>query len=378
MTNMDVAVVILVSIALFNVLDVLILLLLPETKIYLTPYEVLRFKLTHKQVPLLAKAIARIHGRAPVHEAKKDRKGASKGTQKSNELTSNHEACKELRIPAYKAHTYIDEYYMKPQKNLKIPLFLGLDTSTQKPIWVDMEALRHVIVAGQSGMGKSTQLYNIIECIMRSTQAMEVTIIDGKRIGLYPFEFEQRKPLDVLYTNENDAFFNKVQQTAELMDKRAKLFMRHKVTSLKEYNKLAGLETMPYKVIIIDEFDKLYYNKSHKKKNEELNALLNDIVKRGREYGIIAILATQNPSARSVPPDIFAEMGGKICFKLNKKTDSERVLGEPQHRADKIDEIGKFIFKGTKQILFGKAPLTELKDFPFYQRWKTSNQQGGQ
>ncbi len=64
----------------------------------------------------------------------------------------------------------------------------------------------------------------------------------------------------------------------------------------------------------------------------ELEAICTDLVKRGPAVGIILILATQRPDAKSLPTGISANVVTRFCLKVMGQTENDMVLGTSRYK----------------------------------------------
>jgi S-DNA-T family DNA segregation ATPase FtsK/SpoIIIE len=66
---------------------------------------------------------------------------------------------------------------------------------------------------------------------------------------------------------------------------------------------------------------------------EEFEEICTDLVKRGPAAGIVLILATQRPDAKSLPTGISANAVLRFCLKVMGHTENDMVLGTGTHKA---------------------------------------------
>lgn len=78
------------------------------------------------------------------------------------------------------------------------------------------------------------------------------------------------------------------------------------------------------RVIVIDEAQELFTSAEHKETAAELATRL---IKKGRAYGIIVILLTQNPDAASLPTSIASSVGTRLCLAVMDWRANNNVLG---------------------------------------------------
>lgn len=82
------------------------------------------------------------------------------------------------------------------------------------------------------------------------------------------------------------------------------------------------------RVIVIDEVQELFTSEEHK---EEAAALCTRLIKKGRAYGIILILLTQNPDAPSLPSSVSSSVGTRLCLAVMDWRANNNVLGTGAH-----------------------------------------------
>ncbi|WP_037363787.1 FtsK/SpoIIIE domain-containing protein, partial [Amycolatopsis orientalis] len=82
-------------------------------------------------------------------------------------------------------------------------------------------------------------------------------------------------------------------------------------------------------VVAVDECQVWF---EHKEYGEELESICTDLVKRGPALGIITILATQRPDAKSLPTGISANAILRYCLKVQGQTENDMVLGTSQYK----------------------------------------------
>ncbi|MFF7240446.1 cell division protein FtsK [Streptomyces collinus] len=99
-----------------------------------------------------------------------------------------------------------------------------------------------------------------------------------------------------------------------------------KVTSALADKRSLGLHPI---VIGVDECQVLFEHPEHGKEFEEIAT---DLVKRGPATGIVLLLATQRPDAKSLPTGISANAGARWCLKVMGQTENDMVLGTSSYK----------------------------------------------
>jgi S-DNA-T family DNA segregation ATPase FtsK/SpoIIIE len=64
----------------------------------------------------------------------------------------------------------------------------------------------------------------------------------------------------------------------------------------------------------------------------EFEEIVTDLVKRGPAVGIIVVLATQRPDAKSLPTGISANASARFCLKVMGQTENDMVLGTSRYK----------------------------------------------
>jgi S-DNA-T family DNA segregation ATPase FtsK/SpoIIIE len=82
-------------------------------------------------------------------------------------------------------------------------------------------------------------------------------------------------------------------------------------------------------VIGVDECQVLFEHSEHGKEFEEIAT---DLVKRGPATGIVLLLATQRPDAKSLPTGISANASTRFCLKVMGQTENDMVLGTSSYK----------------------------------------------
>jgi S-DNA-T family DNA segregation ATPase FtsK/SpoIIIE len=83
-------------------------------------------------------------------------------------------------------------------------------------------------------------------------------------------------------------------------------------------------------VLAIDECHELFQHRKHGKRAEELAVRL---IKRGRKYGIILLLATQSPTKDSIPKEITRNISCGVAFAVADHIANDGLLGAGRYRA---------------------------------------------
>jgi S-DNA-T family DNA segregation ATPase FtsK/SpoIIIE len=115
------------------------------------------------------------------------------------------------------------------------------------------------------------------------------------------------------------------------MERRGKVLERQPGSPPKTSRKLADKPTLGVHPLIcaIDECHELFQHPTYGKQAEELAIRL---IKRGRKYGIILILATQSPTKDSIPKEVTRNVSCGVAFAVADHVANDGLLGSGKYR----------------------------------------------
>lgn len=215
----------------------------------------------------------------------------------------------------------------------------------------------HLLVAGQSGSGKSVLLQSIIASLVQfhGPAAIRFTLIDPKRVTFIGggFKAAVAAHLDGPIRYDIDETLPAIEQLVDMMEERYRLFEAAQVADIRELNEQAAPgERLERRVLVIDEFQDLIAEKS------SAQAFFSGIKRLGakaRAAGIHLILATQRPDRDTVPPIVKANLGGKVALQVGSNSNSRIVLDSGG--AEKLLGKGDLLASLGKGLVRAQAPL---------------------
>jgi S-DNA-T family DNA segregation ATPase FtsK/SpoIIIE len=225
----------------------------------------------------------------------------------------------EKRDVVYFRNLLESEEFQEFRKNNPLPFVIG-ESVNGGFIFGCLSQLRHLLIAGTTGSGKSVFLNLIIICFLLTIPPDELSLylIDPKKIELTNFDgFPQVKHIITDMKKATGLLFS----LCEEMENRYELFSKVDGTckELATYNQKAD-EKLPYIVCVIDEFADLIMVNKHV---EEYVVRLGQ---KARAAGIHLIIATQRPSVDVITGLIKANLPNRIAFAVSSQTDSRTIL----------------------------------------------------
>ena len=178
----------------------------------------------------------------------------------------------------------------------------------------------HALIAGQTGAGKSTLLHTLImsTLISYSPDEVQMYLIDFKEGVEFSAYTRYRLPsLRVVAINSEREFgLNVLKELCTELEARTKHFTRYGVSDINGYVKLADVPKVPKLLLIFDEVQELFRNKSESDSiSSECLSCLNKLVMQGRAMGIHVILACQDFHNCSGLEAYFSQMAIRIAVK---------------------------------------------------------------
>lgn len=204
-------------------------------------------------------------------------------------------------------------------KDAILPVALGVDT-VNMPKTLDLTKMPHLLVAGQTGSGKSVFLNSIILSLIytKTPDECQLILVDPKRVEMsfYKEIPHLRCPVVVDPKNALDVFKSLIVE----MERRYEILSEAKVRNIKSYNEGHDIK-MPYIVTIVDEMADLMMTSG-----KELENHIVRLAQLARAVGIHLVLATQKPTVKVITGLIKSNMPSRISFKVASKTDSRVIL----------------------------------------------------
>lgn len=227
----------------------------------------------------------------------------------------------------------LSEVLMSPEmRAAKSPLAVALGKDIAgRPVICDIARMPHLLIAGQTGSGKSVCINTIINSILfrSSPEEVRMIMIDPKVVELQCYNVVPHLLIPVV-SDPHKAAGALQWAVAEMLDRYHKMQSKN-VRELSAYNaKLEpDEEKLPRIVIIIDELADLML--ACKKEVEES---IIRIAQLARAAGIHMVVATQRPTVDVITGLIKANIPSRIAFAVSSSIDSRTILD--QNGAEKL------------------------------------------
>ena len=276
-----------------------------------------------------------------------------------------------------------------------LPVVLGRDIQGH-PVYADLAAMPHVIVAGATGAGKSVGLNVMLTSLLyrRSPQELRLLMIDPKVVELAPFDRIPHMLLPVVTDMKQAA--TALKWAVDEMERRYQLFADAGTKNVGTYNnwvervcrgevnnpfpkRVIGKdhngfsddvkpgegeegeaplpEKMPFIVIVVDEFADLMMQQG-----KEVETAVARLAQKARAAGMHVILATQRPSVDVITGMIKANFPTRIAFRVAQKVDSRTILDEQgaEHLLGRGDMLIKL--NGTNDTKRVQCPMVSEEE----------------
>jgi len=206
------------------------------------------------------------------------------------------------------------------EKDSKLTVALGLDVSG-KAFVANLGNMPHVLIAGQTGSGKSVCINAFLSTILLRASPSEVKfiLVDPKRVELTGYNGIPHLLSPVIVDPEK--VISALRWLISEMDRRYKLFSQAGVRNIDAYNEMSGFQALPYIVLIIDELaDIMLFSPV------EVEDAITRIAQMSRATGIHMVLSTQRPSVDVITGLIKANIPCRIAFAVASQVDSRVIL----------------------------------------------------
>lgn len=249
---------------------------------------------------------------------------------------------KEFKLTVYAASLpsklcYDFKAYSPSFEGMALPIVAGVDING-KLIAFDMIENPHLLIAGETGSGKSTQIRSVLTTLIQALppERLELYLCDLKRSEFHLFR--QIGHVKGLFVSPSE-MLPMLQYLKKEMRSRGDLLDHNEVSHINDLEK-----PPPYIVLCIDEVALL-------QKETKLMELVEEISAIGRALGVFLILSMQRPDRKVLDGKLKNNLTVRMGFKCADLINS-RIIGTP----------GSEKLKGKGRMLMTVPIFSELRE----------------
>lgn len=232
----------------------------------------------------------------------------------------------------------------------KIVMALGKDISGE-PFAMDLAKAPHLMIAGQTGSGKSVCINALMASMLfsKTPDELRMILVDPKAVELKMYENIPHLLAPVI--TKPEVAIQALQWLCYEMDRRTEVLASAKVRNIGGFNAKFEASELPeevpeedrghrmaFIVVIIDEMADLMMVAG-----KEIEKNVSRLAAKARAVGIHLVLATQRPSVKVITGNIKANLPTRISFKVASNVDARTVMDHAG--AEKLLGRGDMLYK---------------------------------
>jgi S-DNA-T family DNA segregation ATPase FtsK/SpoIIIE len=232
------------------------------------------------------------------------------------------------------------------------------------PVVADLERMPHLLIAGQTGAGKSVMINTLLTSLLyrNSPSDLKLILVDPKQVEMNLYKDIPHLLSPVI--NEPEKCISALKWAVAEMERRLRAFSEVGKRNINEYNAVKKEEGMPYIIVVIDELADLMMMASR-----DVESLIVRLAQKARAAGIHLVIATQRPSVDVITGLIKANVPARIAFTVVSQVDSRTIID--QAGAEKLLGRGDLLFsipefskpKRLQGAFIGDSETTKVCDF---------------
>lgn len=218
--------------------------------------------------------------------------------------------------------------FAKAKSPLTVAIGKGI---TGNLVMCNLEKIPHLLIAGQTGSGKSACLNGLLVSLLykSSPDDLRFILIDPKRVEFSKYANMPHLLFDRIVLEASEAL-NALKWAANEMERRYTILSKYACSQLSEYNRLpevldGTIDKLPHIIIVVDELADLMQSQY----KADIESRIMVIAAKARAAGIHLVVATQRPSADVITGTIKTNLTSRIAFKVMSLVDSRIILDNP-------------------------------------------------
>jgi hypothetical protein len=236
------------------------------------------------------------------------------------------------------------------QRELRLGFCAGIDV-TGRPVWVDLSAMPHMLVAGTTGSGKTVFLRNLILTLLLNNGPGELVL---RLSSSKPMDFRvftqapqcggremAREPLEARALAD--------ELVAE-MERRYELIDEAMCDNLAEFNAENPQKAEPFIVAVFDEYAEMIASFPEKTDRDAFEGAIGRLAQKARAAGIHLVVCMQRPDANALKGGIKSNILHRFALKLPQNQDSRIILDE--NGAETLLGQGDMLYKDANSRLY--------------------------
>ena len=258
----------------------------------------------------------------------------------------------------YFKHILTSEVFRKSRA--KLPIIIGRSVAGT-PYVSDIVKMPHMLIAGQTGSGKSVAINSLLCSLLmtKTPEELRLILIDPKKVEMSYYEHIPHLMAPVV--TESKEAVKALQWGVMEMSRRYRLLARVHARNIDSFNQKVeeksikeGLisekdnKKLPFIVIIVDELADLMLTSSR-----DVEGLVQRIAQLARAVGIHLVVSTQRPSVDIITGPIKANLTSRIAFRTIQSNDSRTIL----------DSIGAEKLLGRGDMLFLRSGAADIERY---------------
>ena len=262
----------------------------------------------------------------------------NKGSKKIVEITA---LSSDYELP--KMIEWKDEYRPESESTLAV------GCSVMGQVLFDLDSTAHVLVAGETGSGKSIILHVLLwQMVLMGSKVVMLDFKGGVEFGL-----KYEKYGEVITDRERAV--EVLEEIVRENSLRLALFRKHEVKNITEFNNKTNSHLCRILVVcdeIAELLDMTGVAKKEREIYERIKGLVSTLARLSRSTGINLMVGAQRPDANILTGQIKNNLPVRICGRFADKAPSEIVLNSTA--ATGIPDIrGRFLFlRGNELVEF--------------------------
>ncbi len=246
----------------------------------------------------------------------------------------------------YKATTFNNS-------NMLLPIYIGTDTHNRM-LYDDLYCVSNLLVAGNSGVGKTVFLNSVIYSIIMAKTSDEARFVVFDPKGCEWDWLERATHIESTVVRGIKSGNEKIKQLTKELERRQELFAATARKNIVDYNENEP-NKIPHLIVMFDELsDYLMLG------DDDFEKMLSRLMMRGRVAGMHFIIATAHTTERIVTPIIKAHCLAQMAFHVDSAEESELILdlGGAEH----LCRVGEAFYKSLYHPVINRINVAQMHE----------------